>query len=181
MNKRAYKLALGGICLAASVAALVAASVIPGMELTLYAVSSAFVAVMVLEGGLGFGLMGYAGTLALGFTLVPNKLALLPFAVFFGIYPLIKFIGEKPRNPVIQLAVKGMVFLAVLSAAFVGFRELLFGTLNLPDFPWWAIFAAGLIVFYLYDYILTLILDLYRRRIRRSENQIILNKDQKPR
>ena len=46
-------IALGGICLALTLAFLFAGSVAPGIELTLFALSSLFTAVMVLESGVG--------------------------------------------------------------------------------------------------------------------------------
>ena len=174
LRKRTIILALGGVLTAASVVCLVLASVVPGVELTLYAVSSVFVAVLVLEGGVGAGAMVYGATLLLGLALVPSRLALIPYGLFFGLYAFIKFYGEKPRHPAIQLLVKGIFFLIVLTGATLAFEGLLTGTLGLPEMAWPILYAGGLAFFYLYDYILTLILSLYRRRIRRSEGDIPL-------
>ena len=71
-------IALGGICLALTLAFLFAGSVAPGIELTLFALSSLFTAVMVLESGVGAAALLYAAAVILGFFIVPNKLAMIP-------------------------------------------------------------------------------------------------------
>ena len=180
LRKKTYVLALGGVFLAASVVCLVLASVVPGVELTLYAVSSIFVAVMVLESGIGAGVLLYAGTLLLGLAIVPSKLALVPYAVFFGLYAFIKYYGEKPRNPVVQLAAKGAFFLVVLTGATLAFGSLVSPALGLEELPWPLLFGGGLVFFYLYDYILTLLISLYRRRVSRSERDFPLSRDKGP-
>lgn len=176
LRKRTFSLALGGVLLAASVVSLMLASVVPGVELTLYAVSSVFVAVMILESGVWAGVLLYGGTLLLGLALVPNKLALIPYGVFFGLYAFMKYYGEKPKSPVLQMALKGVFFLAVLTGATLAFGNLVTPALGLSDLPWPALFGGGLLFFYLYDYILTLLLSLYRRRVRRTERHFPLSR-----
>ena len=84
-------IALGGICLALTLAFLFAGSVAPGIELTLFALSSLFTAVMVLESGVGAAALLYAAAVILGFFIVPNKPAVIPYAFFFGYYGILKF------------------------------------------------------------------------------------------
>ena len=72
------KIALGGICLALTVIFLFGGSIVPGIELTLFAISSLFTAVMILETGVKGGVLLYAGAVLLGFAIIPNKLAMIP-------------------------------------------------------------------------------------------------------
>ncbi|MFQ7472815.1 MAG: hypothetical protein ACLRLX_01250, partial [Anaerovoracaceae bacterium] len=78
------KIALGGICLALTVAFIFGGSVIPGIELTLFAVSSLFTAVMIIESGVRGGIMLYVAAVILSLIIVPNKLAVIPYAFLFG-------------------------------------------------------------------------------------------------
>jgi hypothetical protein len=176
MNKRTQNIAIGGICLAGSVLSVFMASVVPGAELTLYAVSSLFVAVMILEAGMKGGWMLYAATVLLGLIVVPNKLALIPYAFFFGLYAIVKYYAEKKRRPAVQLAIKGAVFLGVFGTAYLFFRELFFGNIQLPDFPTPILVLAGMAFLYLYDFIFTQLLQIYRKRIRRTEKEISVGK-----
>jgi hypothetical protein len=177
MSKRTQNIAIGGICLAGSVVSVFLASVVPGAELTLYAVSSLFVAVMILETGMRGGCIMYAGTILLCLILIPNKLALIPYVFFFGLYGIIKFYAEKNRLPVVQLGIKALVFLIVFGVGFLFFKELFFGNIRIPDFPMPVLAVAGLAFLFLYDFIFTQLIQLYRKRVRRTEKDISVGKD----
>ncbi len=177
MNKRTQNIAIGGICLAGSVLSVFLASIVPGAELTLYAVSSLFVAVMIMEAGMRGGWMMYSGTVLLCLILIPNKLALIPYIFFFGLYGIIKFYAEKNKHLVIQLAVKATVFLIVFGVGYLFFRELFFGNIQLPDFPLPILVLAGLAFLFLYDFIFTQMIQLYRKRIKRTDKEISVGKD----
>lgn len=79
-TSKTMKIALGGICLALTVIFLFGGSIVPGIELTLFAISSLFTAVMILETGVKGGVLLYAGAVLLGFAIIPNKLAMIPYA-----------------------------------------------------------------------------------------------------
>lgn len=176
MNKRTQNIAIGGICLAGSVLSVFLASIVPGAELTLYAVSSLFVAVMILEAGMRGGWMLYSGTILLCLILVPNKLAMIPYIFFFGIYGIIKYYAERNRHPAIQLAIKAIAFFLVFGCGYLFFREIFFGNIQLPDFPLPLMALAGLAFLFLYDFIFTQLLQIYRKRVRRTEKDISVGK-----
>lgn len=177
MNKRTQNIAIGGICLAGSVLSVFLASIIPGVELTLYAVSSLFVAVVILEAGMRGGWMMYSGTILLCLILIPNKLALVPYIFFFGFYGIIKFYAEQNRRPAIQLGIKAAVFLVVFGIGYFFFKEIFFGNIHLPDFPLPLLILAGLAFVILYDFIFTQLIQIYRKRIRRTEKEFSVGKD----
>lgn len=168
-NKKTFKLALGGICLALSVVFMFGASFVPGVELTLYALSSLFIAVMIIETGVKGGILLYAAAVLLGLLIVPNKLGILPYACLFGIYGILKYFIEKIKNPILQVILKIVFFASVLSAAFFGFKGLLLGSVNLPDLPAAVLIAAGVVFLLLYDLIYTLLIRIYRKRFRKPE------------
>lgn len=159
---------MGGICLALTVIFMFAGSVIPGIELTLYAVSSVFVAVMILETGVGGGVVLYAAAVLLGSVLIPNKLAIIPYAFLFGYYGILKYYIEKLPNGVVQVIVKAIFFAAVLSNGLLGFRRLLLGNINLPDCPVAILIIGGILMMLLYDYIYTLVINFYIKRVQRK-------------
>ena len=92
------KLAVSALCLALTVAALVGASLIPGTEMTFYAIAGLFSGVVIMENGLKGGALVYVGALILSFILVPNKFAILPYGLFFGLYGFVKYFTEKIRK-----------------------------------------------------------------------------------
>lgn len=160
------KIALGGICLALTMVFMFAGSVVPGIELTLFAISSLFTAVMILEAGTGSAVLLYAAAVLLGLIILPNKLAIIPYAFFFGYYGIFKFYAEKLKSRWAQLSCKLLLFAAVLCVGLLGFKSLLLGSIALPDYPVWILISGGIAMMLLYDYIFTFFIRFYLRRIK---------------
>lgn len=159
-------IALGGICLALTLIFIFAGSIVPGIELTLFAISSLFVAVMVIESGVSAGLILYAAAVILGIFIVPNKLAMIPYAFFFGYYGILKFFIEKISSGLSQIIIKAAFFAALLCVGLMGFKELMLGSIHLPDYPVWILILAGILIMLVYDYIYTLLINFYIKRIK---------------
>lgn len=167
-RSRTFKLALGGICLALTIIFMFGGTIVPGIDLTLFALSSLFTAVMLIETGIGGSVLLFIAACLLGFFLLPNKLAILPYVAFFGYWPILKYFLEKISAPAGQIACKCAFFALVLCAGLFGFKEALASSISLPDFPVVALVIAGILVFLLYDYVLTCLISWYCRRIRRD-------------
>ncbi len=169
MRKDTYKIALGGICLALTVAFMFGGSIVPGVEMTLYAISSVFIAIMIIETGIKGGIGLYAAAVLLGLLIVPNKLGILPYACLFGLYGLVKYFIEKIRNPIGQVALKVIFFGAAVTAGLTAFQGMLLGNIELPDFPLAVLIIAGILFLLLYDLIYTLLIRIYRERFKRKK------------
>ena len=165
---RSFKIALGGICLALTVLFMFGGTFIPGIDLTLFALASLFTAVMVVETGIGGGALLFIAACLLGFFLVPNKLAILPYVCFFGYWAIPKYYIEKISAPAGQIACKCAVFIAILCVCLLGFKEVFAQALDLPGYPVILLIAGGTALLLLYDYVLTLLIGWYYRRIRRE-------------
>ena len=168
-RKGTNTIALGGICLALTIVFLFGASFVPGIELTLYALSSLFVAVMVIERGPKSGLLLYVAAVILGLILVPNKLGMLPYICLFGYYGVVKFYIEKNLRPNIQLIMKAVLFAVVVAIGLWGTKGLLFGNIQIPEYSTVIIFVGGIIMLMLYDVIYTFAIRLYKERIKREK------------
>ncbi len=168
-RKETNTIALGGICLALTMVFLFGASFVPGIELTLYALSSLFVAVMVIERGPKSGLLLYVAAVILGLILVPNKLGMMPYICLFGYYGVAKYFIEKNFRQTVQIIVKVMLFAVVMAVALWGTKGLLFGNIELPDYSAFIIFAGGIVMMMLYDAVYTFAIRIYRERIKREK------------
>lgn len=127
-TSKTMKIALGGICLALTVIFLFGGSIVPGIELTLFAISSLFTAVMILETGVKGGVLLYAGAVLLGFAIIPNKLAMIPYAFFFGYYGIVKYYIEKASRPLDTACSENGTFRCCsCPLALIGFKKLLLG------------------------------------------------------
>lgn len=163
---RTMKIALGGVCLALTIIFLFAGSIVPGIELTLFAISSLFTAVMILEIGVKGGVLLYAAAVLLGLAIIPNKPAIIPYAFFFGYYGILKYYVEKLPGRWMQLALKSGFFAILLTIALIGFKELLLGSITIPDYPVWILIIAGIAFLLLYDFIFSALIAFYQRRIK---------------
>lgn len=162
-----FKLALGGICLALTLIFMFGASFVPGIELTLFAIASLFTAVMIIETGIGGGVLLYIGASLLGLILLPNKLALIPYIFFFGYWCIVKYFIEKIKSGVIQIIIKLIFFAALLCTALLFFAEILASSINLPDYHTAVLIAAGTLFLFLYDCIITFLINFYFRRLQK--------------
>ena len=164
-NKNTFKLALGGICLALTIVFMFAGSIVPGIELTLFAISSLFVAIMIMETGVGSGILLYVAAVILGLILVPGKTALIPYIFFFGYYGVVKYFIEKLQRGISQIMIKVIFFAAVISIGLLGFKELLLGAIELPDYPTAVLIIGGIVIMLVYDYIYTLVIQIYISKV----------------
>ena len=173
-QNRTGKIALGGICTALAVIFIFGASFVPGIELTLFLISSLFTAVMVIETGAAGGISVFAASSLLGLILVPNKLALIPYVFCFGYYAVLKYFIEKIKSGVLQMTIKVIYFAAVLFIGLFLFKSVLASGVHMPDWPVGGLFAAGIVMMVLYDYVMTFLINWYRRRFHGSPENLKL-------
>ena len=173
-QNRTGKIALGGICTALAVIFMFGASFVPGIELTLFLISSLFTAVMVIETGVAGGISVFAASSLLGLILVPNKLALIPYVFCFGYYAVLKYFIEKIKSGVLQMTIKVVYFAAVLFVGLFLFKSVLASGVHMPDWPVGGLFAAGIVMMVLYDYVMTFLINWYRRRFHGSPENLKL-------
>ena len=164
-NKNNTKvIALGGVLLALSLVCLYFASFVPGVELSLYALSSIFVPIMMIESRGKGGAILYVAVALLALLILPNKIGVIPYIFFFGIYGLLKFYIEKIKTGWLQIVVKLAVFLAIMLVFYFFFYNLFFSVITLPDFAPALLLIGGIVLFLLYDAILSGIINYYYRR-----------------
>lgn len=153
-GNRTRKITLSGILSALIVIALVAESLVPTGKLGFYVLSAFILSVVLMEAGIGFAWASYFVTCAAGFLIVPEKLNLLPYIMFFGIYTIIKFHIEKLRKTWVEIMLKLAAFNLFLLPAWNIAKTFL------PDYLTrgvWVIAGAVLLqaAFILYDFLFT--------------------------
>ncbi len=165
MKNKNFTIALGGILVALTVISIYVSSIVPGIELTMYAISSIFVAVMVIESGPKGALLVFAASLLLGFIIIPNKVGIIPYAALFGYYGIIKYYIEKIGKMPIELIIKAALFLVIFGVGISVFGEVFLGNIQMPDFPIVIIMVGGTIGFLLYDRIYSGLCGIYFEKI----------------
>ncbi|MGI6778322.1 MAG: hypothetical protein ACOX7R_10015 [Acetivibrionales bacterium] len=166
-SKVVKRVALSGILLALTVIMLFLASTLPTSRLSFYALSSFFVSFIIIEFGAKYGFFFYFAALILALAVIPDKIGLIPFAIFFGIYGLVKFYIEKLNRIIVEYILKVVFFNICLAIGIIFIKEFFLGSISIKV-PLWAIIAALEIAFIVYDCVYSLIIQYYKSRIRKS-------------
>lgn len=161
----AKRLALGGILTALTLITLYAESVLPTSKLSLYALSSFFVSAIVIESGIKSAWAFYIASSMLALIIIPDKIAVIPYMAFFGVYGIVKFYIEKLQNLISEFILKIAYFNLCLLFATLLIKEFFLDKLSIA-FPWWMLIVVLEVVFLVYDYVFTLFIQYYNKRIR---------------
>jgi len=145
-----------GVLLGLNQLFIILSSVIETNTIILMAAAALVVGVVVVEFGRKAGIIFYIASCILGFFLTFNKIEIITYICFFGIYSIIKhYIETKILNKYISYAVKIASF--NISIILIYFTAKLF--INLP-IQWWMIIAAQ-VLFIIYDYAFTIFINQY--------------------
>ena len=104
------KIALTGIISAFIVIALFIESIVPTGRLGFYVLAGFVLSIVLLECGVKWGWASYLITSATGLLLIPEKLNVLPYVMFFGVYTILKFHIESLRKPWLEILLKFAAF-----------------------------------------------------------------------
>jgi hypothetical protein len=141
------------------------AAVLPAARLALYFVASIFVMGIVLEGRMGLAFLSFAIVSLLGFALLPDKMLLLPYVLFFGHYGIGKYFIEKKIKRKWMLIWKLGYFNAALLALY--FLPGAFLPAALPfEMPIAVLWAVMQVFFLVYDTLFSKVTLFYSERIR---------------
>ncbi len=165
-NKKASRVALGGVLAALSLLLLYLATLMPSGRIGMVAVAGLVPAVGVVSGGLATGFLSYGTTGILGFLLLPDKGCALLYVIFFGLYPMVKSLIEGLRKLAAEYVIKLVFFNAILTALLFGFSEFLLPMLPKLLHQALPVFLVGNVVFLIYDYGFSKIITFYASRIR---------------
>lgn len=160
------RIAFTGILGALAVITVLFAALMPTGRLSLYSLSSFYVSIVIMEYRIGSGWLFYAATALLGLIIVPDKIAVLPYLLFFGIYGIIKLYIERIRKLAVEFLLKLVYFNISIGLCYILAKEILFGEIKI-DIPWWALIVVLELVFIIYDYVYSLFIQYYDEKLRK--------------
>ncbi len=163
-GSRVKRITLSGILLAFTVICVFLAAVLPTSKLSLYALSSLFMSVIIIEFGTKAGWAFYLASAILSALLVP-RLEVIPFIVFFGIYGLIKLYIERRNSRITEYILKLAYFNICLILGLFFLKEIILNGVNLSA-PVYIVAAVLEVVFVIYDYIYTLFIRFYGTQLK---------------
>ena len=161
MLLKSRDLAYLGVLLGLNQLFIILSSIIETNTIILMATAALIVGVVVVEFGGKAGIIFYLASCISGFFITFNKVEIITYIGFFGIYSIIKhYIETKINNKYISYALKIGSF--NLSLLLMYFFVKLFISLPLR---WWMI-LGGQILFIIYDYSFTMFITQYINSIR---------------
>lgn len=164
------KISIGAMVIALNVVILYAASVLPTGRLACYFISSLFIYALICERAFLTAFVSFAATVGIGFMLLPNKTALIPYALLLGHYGLFKrFIDLRIEDGAIRLVIK-LLYCNLFTGIGVGGALAIFGSQwmeYLPQIPVWLLVIIAQAAFILLDYLYALCQRFYEARIRK--------------
>jgi hypothetical protein len=162
--KYSKKIAVAGILTALSAAALFLENIFPTGKLGFYVFAGFLLSVVIMECGILFGWISFAASSLLAFLLVPEKTAVVPYFLFFGIYSLVKSHIEKLNRIVVELVLKFVFFNAAL---FILWKiALLFIPQSFFEIlPVFVIIVLLEILFFVYDWLFSLWIQFYQEKL----------------
>ena len=146
-----------------SVVLLYIASVVPTLKLTLCAVSSALVCVVMIKYGAKGSFAVYMACSLVAFVVAADKTVAAGYFLFFGNYPIIKAFIEKKGNMVAEWIVKILVF-AVYAFGAYAVAMIFFPSMLTFKYSLGFTFAAVIAVAAVYDVALSMIISEITRR-----------------
>lgn len=155
-----------GVLLGLNQLFIILSSVIETNTLILFGAAALIVGVVIVEFGGKSGILFYVASCFLGFVLTFNKIEIITYIMFFGIYSIIKYIIEKKiENKAIEIIIKFIYFNVTLLAMYFIVNR--FITIKLF---WWMIIGVQ-IIFFIYDYAFTIFINYYMNKIRPKINK----------
>lgn len=172
------QMTLGAILVALTCIILYSSSLIPINTLTILTIASALIPVAIIRSDIKTALLVYIASSIITFFMIPINISILYF-LFFGIYGIIKYLCEKSKKRNLEVIYKFIFFNIIFFIAFFTFERVLginillgieevvrtFINSNNRLISFGALFLLAQVVFWIYDYALTLIITFYMDRI----------------
>ena len=160
--KKTKKTVLSATISAASVVVQLLGTVIPSLELTAAAITGIPLFIIKSELGLTYSLLSYLTVSTLSLLLLPDKIAVLSYIFFFGIYPIFKKDIErlgKVFSWIIKLSLFNLLFSGCIYIGKVVLmvEDPLFSFSILP-------YIVANFAFVMYDIAMTMFLSLYETK-----------------
>jgi hypothetical protein len=167
------KIALAGILTALGSASLLLENIFPTGKLGFYVLAGFFLSIVIMECGLSFGWISYIAVSLLAFLLVPEKTAILPYVLFFGVYSMVKSHIERLNKVIVEWILK----FAFFNISLYFLWNIAVNVLHLipQDFfivlPVYAVIIILQVLFFLFDWLFTFWTQYYLEKIQTKINR----------
>lgn len=166
-NNSSFNVALGGICGALAVIAMLVTAIVPVLDFAMPAIAGAIMAVIVIEINKKWAIVTYVAVALVSLLIVPSKEVSLLFIMFLGYYPIVKSLFESIKKVSVQWILKivlfnvSVVFYYQITAKLVTSSELMSEADEIGKYGLLFILAFANVTFVIYDIALTRVISMY--------------------
>lgn len=166
-QKKAYKVALGGICAAVCLLMMFCSGFLPMLSYAIPAFSGFLMVVMVVETDGKWAFATYAAVSLLCIFITPNYEATLLFILFMGYFPILKFYVDRKLKKFSAWLIKFGVFNCAIILYYFAFQyiftseDILEGMEAFGKYAVLVLWITANIFLVIYDYALTQLTDVY--------------------
>jgi len=159
---KSKRIAYAGMIIALCIISLFFASFVPKGKSLFYIISSLSIMIIIWLFDIKLGLSTYIAASILSFFLIPNKITFLVFALFAGLYPIMKALFERGLKVWLEFLLKFTYLNISLIIFYLLFKIILKLTFDFK-YQLWIIFLSIQFIFILYDYLLTRLLAILKQ------------------
>jgi hypothetical protein len=164
-NIKASYISKGGLFTAFGVICVYLSTILPVNKLYLLAIASCMIPLSVVTTNIKNALVVYAATSILSLLICGIKIQILFYITFFGLYGAIKYYIEKIRRIYIEFILKFIFFnIAMFSMFFI--YKFFFPNILKLNISIYLIIIGGQFAFIIYDYVLTLFINVVNKKLR---------------
>lgn len=154
----------GALC-ALAVIILYLGALIEVLDLSMGAIASLVIVLIVIEMGYSYAWISYAAVSILSVILLPQKFAAILFAAFMGFYPIVKSYLEKIGSAVLRWVIKLLTANAALVVFFLAVKYFVPNELE-TDLMMWTLYIMSNGAFILYDIAVSKLITAYFYKFR---------------
>lgn len=176
-QKLSFKIALGGIIAALSLALIFMSSMLTMLNYTIPCIAGMLVAVMVIETDKKTAFLCYLTVSILSIMITPNFESSLLYIMFMGYYPILKALLEKNCNMTVERIIK----FAVFNVAVIAYYKLFMAVFTSPEsdeaflkmlgkyaeYANLVLLGMANVFFVMYDSLLSQLIEIYIKSIRK--------------
>lgn|SRR5690554_1201713 len=159
-SSKSRLVARGGITVLLTVLFLYLVVIIPTVKLFLFSLCTVFLAIMVIEHGKKAAFITYLAAAFLGLIILPNKLIMIPYVLYFGYYGIIKSLFEQRDNLIQEWFLKLGSYNLALLICYRLFSGIFSLSLN-SRLPLIVLFFIAEVYLFIYDYCYSLAVSYY--------------------
>lgn len=164
---KAKDISLGGILVALTIVTLYLTLLIPTNTIAIMTLASVYIPICLIRSNIKTSIFVYVASTIISFFILPINYSIM-YALFFGVYGLVKHFIEKLNKIPFEITIKLLFFNIVLTIGLLALK--LFGVGIDMKFSVGIMYILAQPVFLVYDYALSTLITMYYKKFHKKSS-----------